>query len=129
MRWPLCLKGIDSFAVPPTLGGRYSALSPVGLFPAACVGMDIAGIMEGALSISKACENADVVEVAEEGIDAIEVGDFLGFAEMGKVFLGDVVAAICLHGGFDGFADIYPAGGDYFANVGKAGGAAFDMAN
>lgn len=39
---------ILSFPIPPALGGRYSVLSPVGLFPAACVGLDIQALLAGA---------------------------------------------------------------------------------
>jgi glucose-6-phosphate isomerase len=51
--------GIDAFEVPPKLGGRYSVLSPVGLFPAACLGIDIEGVMKGAAAMAKRCETPD----------------------------------------------------------------------
>jgi len=51
--------GMATFEVPPKLGGRYSVLSAVGLFPAACVGIDIEGVMEGALRMARSCENPD----------------------------------------------------------------------
>ncbi len=51
--------GLDALEVPPTLGGRFSVLSSVGLFPAACVGMDIAGVLAGAASMARACDVAD----------------------------------------------------------------------
>ena len=35
-------EGIVSMDVPPNVGGRYSALSPVGLLPAALIGVDVA---------------------------------------------------------------------------------------
>lgn len=53
---------IDSFDIPPKLGGRYSVLSAVGLFPAACVGIDIGHVMQGAASMAHACEHPDVSE-------------------------------------------------------------------
>jgi glucose-6-phosphate isomerase len=34
--------------VPPEVGGRFSVLSPVGLLPAALVGIDIEGLLDGA---------------------------------------------------------------------------------
>lgn len=49
--------GIDSFTIPPKLGGRYSVLSSVGLFPAACVGIDIGQVLKGAGRMAKTCEN------------------------------------------------------------------------
>ena len=40
--------GLTSFAIPPSVGGRFSVLSPVGLVPAACAGLDITGLLDGA---------------------------------------------------------------------------------
>jgi glucose-6-phosphate isomerase len=39
--------GITTFDIPPNVGGRFSVFSPVGLFPAALLGMDIDGLMAG----------------------------------------------------------------------------------
>lgn len=58
---PLVKKeGLASFEIPPKLGGRFSVLSPVGLFPAACIGVDIAGLISGARSMAKLCAAADI---------------------------------------------------------------------
>ena len=43
--------GIDTLPVPPKVGGRYSVLSPVGLFPLGLIGVDIKSLLQGALSI------------------------------------------------------------------------------
>lgn len=40
--------GIAAVEVPPDVGGRFSVLSPVGLLPAALVGIDIEGLLAGA---------------------------------------------------------------------------------
>ena len=48
-------EGLTSFAIYPKLGGRFSVLSPVGLFPAACVGIDIGGLVDGAKSMAERC--------------------------------------------------------------------------
>ncbi|HXI22077.1 MAG TPA: hypothetical protein VNH46_13375, partial [Gemmatimonadales bacterium] len=40
--------GIPALEVPPDVGGRYSVLSPVGLLPAALVGIDIEALLAGA---------------------------------------------------------------------------------
>ena len=37
-----------SLPVPPSVGGRFSVLSPVGLFPAAFAGIDVCSVMNGA---------------------------------------------------------------------------------
>ena len=39
---------LTSFPVPPSVGGRFSVLSAVGLLPAACAGLDVTGLVEGA---------------------------------------------------------------------------------
>ena len=41
-------RGITTFDIPPNLGGRFSVLSPVGLLPAAMIGIDIDKLIEGA---------------------------------------------------------------------------------
>ena len=41
-------EGIATVSVPPSVGGRFSVLSPVGLLPAALVGIDIEGLIRGA---------------------------------------------------------------------------------
>ncbi|MEK6597690.1 MAG: glucose-6-phosphate isomerase [Gemmatimonadota bacterium] len=41
-------EGIATLEIPPEVGGRFSVLSPVGLLPAALVGIDIEGLLRGA---------------------------------------------------------------------------------
>lgn len=41
-------RGWDSLPVPPSVGGRFSVLSPVGMFPAAYAGMDVEALLRGA---------------------------------------------------------------------------------
>lgn len=42
---------------PPTVGGRFSALSLFGLTPAALAGLDVRGVIEHALSVESACHS------------------------------------------------------------------------
>ena len=42
-------KGYETFVVPDDVGGRFSVLSPVGLLPIACAGIDIDEMVSGAL--------------------------------------------------------------------------------
>lgn len=42
---------IQSFVVPDGVGGRFSVLTPVGLLPAACAGIDIAELLAGAATM------------------------------------------------------------------------------
>jgi glucose-6-phosphate isomerase len=44
---------LDCLDVPPAVGGRFSVLTPVGLFPAAFAGLDIRALLEGAESVTQ----------------------------------------------------------------------------
>ncbi len=48
-------EGIDTLPVPENVGGRFSVLSPVGLFPLAFLGVDVKGLLGGAASALGAC--------------------------------------------------------------------------
>ncbi len=51
---------IPTLAVPPNVGGRFSILSPVGLFPAAICGIDIEALLDGAAAMEAACRDGDL---------------------------------------------------------------------
>jgi transaldolase/glucose-6-phosphate isomerase len=55
----------------PTIGGRYSALSPFGLVPAALLGVDVRRLLERALEMADACRLAN-------GNPGLELGLSLG---------------------------------------------------
>jgi hypothetical protein len=55
----------------PTIGGRYSALSPFGLVPAALLGVDLARLLERSLEMAEACRLRD-------GNPGLELGLSLG---------------------------------------------------
>jgi hypothetical protein len=59
------------FAGEPTIGGRYSALSPFGLVPAALMGIDLTRFLERAQEMAEACRLAD-------GNPGLELGLSLG---------------------------------------------------
>ncbi len=44
-------EGYTSFTIPDTVGGRYSVLTPVGLLPTLCAGIDIEEMLEGARDV------------------------------------------------------------------------------
>ena len=46
--------GIEAFGVPPSVGGRYSVLSPVGLLPIALAGIDVRALLAGAARANEA---------------------------------------------------------------------------
>jgi len=48
-------RGMRVFPGEPTIGGRYSALSPFGLVPAALMGLDLERILGGAVRMADAC--------------------------------------------------------------------------
>ncbi|MEX0910055.1 MAG: hypothetical protein WDZ75_02040, partial [Candidatus Paceibacterota bacterium] len=48
-------KHIAKLEIPSTVGGRYSVLSSVGLFPLACAGFDIEELHRGALEMREEC--------------------------------------------------------------------------
>lgn len=55
-------EGITAFSIPPGVGGRFSVLTPVGLFPAALVGLNIEELLEGAGAMEKRCRQFSIHE-------------------------------------------------------------------
>jgi transaldolase / glucose-6-phosphate isomerase len=55
----------------PTIGGRYSALSPFGMVPAALVGIDVDALLESAESMAERCRR-------DEGNPGYELGAAFG---------------------------------------------------
>lgn len=53
---------VATLDVPPDVGGRFSVLSPVGLLPAALVGIDIDGLLEGARRALDRAESDDLFQ-------------------------------------------------------------------
>lgn len=54
--------GITTLPVPEGVGGRFSVLSPVGLFSAAMAGIDIEGLLTGAQAMDERCANEDLTK-------------------------------------------------------------------
>ncbi len=52
--------GLRSLPIPEGVGGRFSVLTPVGLFPAYMAGIDIDTLLEGAALMDKRCKNEDL---------------------------------------------------------------------
>jgi glucose-6-phosphate isomerase len=53
---------IATLDVPPEVGGRFSVLSPVGLLPAALVGIDIDALLQGARHALERAQSDDLLE-------------------------------------------------------------------
>jgi glucose-6-phosphate isomerase len=67
-------EGLESFAVPDSVGGRFSVLSPVGLFGAAMIGIDIEALLAGAAAMDKRASAAAFdVNPAAQGA-AVQIG-------------------------------------------------------
>lgn len=54
--------GFETFCIPEGVGGRFSELSPVGLLPAAVVGIDIAAMLKGAKDMDEKCKSDDIAK-------------------------------------------------------------------
>jgi glucose-6-phosphate isomerase len=52
--------GIPALDIPPAVGGRYSVLTPVGILPAALVGMDTTQLLAGARDMAGRCKGAEL---------------------------------------------------------------------
>ena len=53
-------EGIAAVDIPPNVGGRFSVLSPVGLLPAALLGLDVHGLLAGAAAAKQRSADVDV---------------------------------------------------------------------
>ncbi len=50
-------EGFETFIIPGRVGGRFSELSPVGLLPAAVLGIDISKMLKGARDMDAKCKS------------------------------------------------------------------------
>lgn len=53
-------EGLKTFYIPDGVGGRFSELCPVGLLPAAVVGVNIKAMLAGARHMDKICKSKDI---------------------------------------------------------------------
>ena len=53
-------EGITTLDIPPNVGGRFSVLSPVGLLPAALIGIDVRAMLAGAADTTARAASADL---------------------------------------------------------------------
>jgi glucose-6-phosphate isomerase len=59
---PLCDEwGYDRFVIPDEIGGRFSVITPVGLLPMACAGIDIDEFIRGIQDSAKKYDNSDIM--------------------------------------------------------------------
>lgn len=55
-------EGIKTFSIDPAVGGRFTVLTPVGLFPAAISGIDVNSLLDGAAYMTKICQHEPLFE-------------------------------------------------------------------
>ncbi|MCQ2298021.1 MAG: glucose-6-phosphate isomerase [Bacteroidales bacterium] len=55
-------EGYSTYVIPDNVGGRFSVLTPVGLFPIAMSGYDINRLLQGAKDMRQICINNDSME-------------------------------------------------------------------
>lgn len=55
-------EGFETLSVPSGVGGRWSVLSAVGLFPAVALGMDVEGLLAGAREMDERCRSDSLRE-------------------------------------------------------------------
>lgn len=53
-------EGITTLDIPANVGGRFSVLSPVGLLPAALIGIDVRGVLAGAATCAARCASPEL---------------------------------------------------------------------
>ena len=53
-------EGYSTYVLPDDIGGRYSVLTPVGLFPLAVAGVDVKAMLSGAAQAQKEFDNDDL---------------------------------------------------------------------
>ncbi len=70
-----------AFVVPPNVGGRFSVFTPVGLFPAAMLGMDVDGLIAGCAAMDARCKH---VSLAENPAYARAAIHYVGWNRLGK---------------------------------------------
>lgn len=72
-------EGIEALPIPPNVGGRFSVLSPVGLLPAALVGIDIDALLDGARAMDERCR---ATELARNPAGLFAMLQFLADSEL-----------------------------------------------
>ena len=74
-------EGIPALDIPPNVGGRYSVLTPVGVLPAALVGVDTKALLAGAGEIARRCE---VAALGQNPAGVFAALQFLGDTKLGR---------------------------------------------
>lgn len=51
---------VPALDIPPSVGGRFSVLTPVGTLPAALIGIDVKSLLAGAGEMARRCDTGDI---------------------------------------------------------------------
>ena len=97
-------EGFKSFVIPSGVGGRYSVLTPVGLFSAAMSGVDIVRLLEGASFMNTACQSFDLWNNPALMSSALY---FLSYAKKSKNILIMMPYSSQLSGAADWFCQLW----------------------
>ena len=74
-------ESIDALDIPANVGGRFSVLSPVGLLPAALIGVDVRALLAGAADMRRRCAEG---ALAANPAGAFAVLQWLAHARHGR---------------------------------------------
>jgi glucose-6-phosphate isomerase len=77
-------EGIPALDIPPNVGGRFSVLTPVGMLPAALIGIDVVSMLSGAAAMVRL---TDTREVTRNVAGAWAVLQWLADTRAGKPIL------------------------------------------
>jgi len=73
--------GVRALDIPPNVGGRFSVLTPVGILPAALIGIDVTELLAGAAEMADRCSEP---ELARNPAGAYAVLQWLADTRHGK---------------------------------------------
>jgi glucose-6-phosphate isomerase len=96
-------EGFPSLSVPPPVGGRFSVLTPVGLLPAAMVGIDLEELLAGARFMDQRLNAADYRENLASRLASL----FYLFARNARNILVIMPYATALTGMADWFCQLW----------------------
>jgi glucose-6-phosphate isomerase len=85
-----------TFDIPKNVGGRFSVLTPVGLFPIACAGIDVRALLSGAAEAADFCAAGRI----EENLSARYAINRIALFRQGKLI--EVLASYSPHSHFVG---------------------------
>ncbi|NUO63934.1 MAG: glucose-6-phosphate isomerase [Gemmatimonadaceae bacterium] len=74
-------EGIRALDIPANVGGRFSVLTPVGILPAALMGIDVGHLLAGAEDMRRRCEST---ELAKNPAGVFAMLQFLADTTLGK---------------------------------------------